>query len=236
MNDYLKQRMLDNEENPAYNTSMKEDSPGTPGPLYIVLSGKKQTGKDTAALMASKMLYEANKTFKITAFAEVLKDTAITVLGLDRDLVYGTNEDKERLTHVLWDTFPFSIRLKYREAWYMPLRSGPMTIRDVLQVMGTDIFRTMFDYNVWANAPFSRDWGDLDVVIISDCRFPNEKTVTEDHSGVIIRLERQTGFKDGHSSETALDGYAFECIYDNEGSLEDLEAFMRDALQKLNLL
>jgi len=236
MNDYLKQRMLDKEENPAYNTTMKEDPTGTPGPLFIVLSGKKQTGKDTAALMASKMLYEANKTFKITAFAEVLKDAAITVLGLDRDLVYGTNEDKETPTRVLWDTFPLSIRFKYRETWYMPLRSGPMTIRDVLQVMGTDIFRTMFDFNVWANAPFNRDWGNLDVVIISDCRFPNEKTVTEDHSGVIIRLERKTGLKDGHSSETALDGRTFECVYNNNGSMEDLEAFMRGVLQKLNLL
>ena len=197
--------------------------------------------------MATEMLRASNKTVQSVAFADALKGAAINVLGLDRDLVYGSNEDKETLTHVMWDTFPNEIRLKYSteeievEVQRMVLamqpapRTGPMTIRDILQVMGTDIFRLMFDGDVWTRAVFSRQW-DADVVLITDCRFPNEKKVTEEHSGVIIRLERDTGLEDSHLSETALDGYDFEYLYHNSGSLEDLETFVRDTLTSLGLL
>lgn len=261
MNDYLKQRMLDKQENPGYDLPMKNDAQKHPHPLFIVFSGKKQTGKDTAALMVTKMLVKSGKTVASSAFANALKDTAINVLGLDRTLVYGSNEEKETPTHVQWDTFPDEIRLKYsltfeenfgfvydsnslypegyakaiRQGKRTHMRSGPMTVRDVLQVMGTDIFRTMFDGNVWTNAVFSRQW-DTDVVLITDCRFPNEKSITEEHFGVIIRLERDTGLTDAHLSETALDGYDFEHLYVNNDSLDDLEAFMHTTLKTLGLL
>ncbi len=224
---------------------MNETPNKTPGTLFIAWSGKKQVGKDTATAFAEKMLIKAGKTVGITAFAESLKDVAINVLGIDRRLVYGSNDDKETPTHVLWDGFPMETRLKYSNESFdervfsgprpMP-RSGPMTVREVLQVMGTDIFRTMFENDVWANSPFRRDWSEYDVVFITDCRFPNEKRVTEERDGVIIRLERDTGFVDDHPSETALDDVEFERTYQNEGSLEDLQDFVRTTLQELGLL
>lgn len=241
MNDYFNQRILDKNEASAYNASMNADSLRTPGPIYISLSGKKQVGKDTAAEMMVKMLETAGHKVKVTAFAEQLKKIAIDVLGLPHDLVYGSNEDKETETHVLWDTFPNAIRLKYSNELCeffggdLP-RHGAMTIREVLQVMGTDIFREMFESDVWANSPFRRDWSDCDVVLITDCRFPNEKKITEERSGTVIRVERDTGLQDNHRSETALDGVEFEYFYENRGSLDDLRNFMQGILAKLELL
>jgi len=212
-----------------------------PGPLYIAWSGKKQVGKDTATAFAEKMLIKAGYTVGITAFAESLKDVAINVLGVPRQLVYGSNEHKETLTHILWDTFPLNIRLKHaseeeERPLFTPPRSGPMTVREVLQVMGTDIFRTMFENDVWANSPFRRDWNGYDVVFITDCRFPNEKRVTEERKGVVIRLVRDTGFVDDHLSETALDDATFERYFVNDGSLENLSQFVRTTLVELGLL
>src|SRR5689334_1382215 len=176
-------------------------------PRYVVLSGRKQVGKDTAANMIRGMLEKEGKRVAISAFAEPLKDMCVQILGISRDGAYGTDAQKNQPSHIEWDNFSMDIRLKYtRErdlafGFDLP-RSGPMTNREVLQVMGTDIFRSIYN-DVWAKAPFIREWKNVDVVILTDCRFPNEKEQTELAGGVIIRLERDTGFSDNHPSETA---------------------------------
>lgn len=213
---------------------MTQDQKTPPGPVFIAWSGKKQVGKDTATAMAVAMLEKANKRVAVTAFAEPLKNIAINVLGLERELVYGSNADKQNYTHINWDTLPDSIRFKYGENGTK--RIGPMTVREVLQVLGTDIFREMLEYDVWANSPFRRDWSGYDVVLITDCRFPNEKSIVEHEGGLVIRLVRDTGFTDNHPSETALDDELFYVLYENNGTLEDLECFVRDILTKAGLL
>lgn len=224
--------------------TMNEKSKRPPGTFFIAFSGKKQTGKDTSVEMSKSMLEASGKTVGVTAFAETVKETAINVLGLDRHLVYGSNDDKETPTHVLWDNFPMDVRLKYSNENFVRSwggtrpkpRTGPMTIREVLQVMGTDIFREMFEQDVWANSPFRRDWSQYDVVFITDCRFPNEKRVIEERDGIVIRLVRNTGFNDTHPSETALDDFTFEYQFENNGSLDELRDFIRNILLELELI
>ena len=212
-----------------------------PGTVFIAMSGKKQVGKDTATTIMKTMLETAGLQVTTTAFAEPLKEMCINILGLKRELVYGSNDDKNTPSSILWDGFSMDIRLKYSNEtdddgrdWP---RSGPMTVREVLQVMGTDVFRAIYD-DVWANAPFNRDWSDYDVVIITDCRFPNEKRVTETRGGAVVRLERNTGYVDNHPSETALDGATFDprFYYQNNGTLDELTAFARSVLENLNLI
>jgi hypothetical protein len=259
MNDYLKQRMLDAEEQGCANLVSAEGSKRTPHTVFIAFSGKKQCGKDTAADMAAIMLNEAGKDVIFTAFAESLKEMCIRVLGLKRLAVYGDNATKDAPCHIKWDGFSSEIRKKYAVAWIPARRDsldprrhmidepcvkqerepvprvGPMSTREVLQVMGTDVFRSIYN-DVWAESPFNRDWGGYDVVLLTDCRFPNEKMVTEENGGVIIRLERDTGYVDEHLSETALDNETFDILYQNNGTLEDLRAFVRQTLEKLQLV
>jgi hypothetical protein len=234
---------------------LKDMSKNTPHtrPAFIALSGKKQVGKDTAANMIVKIMAEYGKKTVLTAFAEPLKRMCVEILGLKPEGVYGTDAQKNSLSHIMWDGLPLEVRLKYSNEFAiynqgydsfsdvpetrsqsLP-RSGPMTNREVLQIVGTDIFRAMYD-QVWAKAPFNRNWGDADVVILTDCRFPNEKSVTEDAGGVIIRLERSTGFVDNHPSEVALDGFTFENTYQNNGSFEDLENYVRGVLKARGLI
>lgn len=214
----------------------------TPHPIFISLSGKKQVGKDTAAKMIVRLCESKGKKVAVTAFAEPLKRMCIEILGLNESQVYGTDEQKNTPSHINWDGFPEEIRLKYATQFIQandgiqdPIpRTGPMTNREVLQVMGTDIFRSIYG-NVWAKAPFNRKWNDVDVVVLTDCRFPNEKIVTEEVGGVIIRLERETGFTDQHPSEIALDTYTFENIYNNMGSFEDLEKYIEGVCKKYGI-
>lgn len=217
-------------------------TPTPPGPVFIALSGKKQVGKDTSGQIIARLLTEQGKRVAFTAFAEALKEMCIGVLGLQRSFVYGTDAEKNMPTHIKWDTLPFHIRSKYYTGFRATpcgqdeLRTGLMTVREVLQIMGTDIFREMFENDIWANSPFRRNWSDYDVVVITDCRFPNEKSVTEARGGTVIRIERNTGLTDTHASETSLDNAAFDHRYVNNESLQELEEFLKQTLTKIGLL
>jgi hypothetical protein len=227
----------------TFQKGLKKMNSNTPGTIFIALSGKKQVGKDTAAGMIMRLCESQGKRVVLTAFAESLKRMCVEILGLQPEGVNGTDEQKNALCHILWDGFPAEARLKYSNSGIVAgdgvydadPRSGPMTNREVLQVMGTDVFRAIYG-NVWAKAPFNRDWSAADVVILTDCRFPNEKLVTEEAGGVIIRLERSTGLSDNHASEIALDGYSFDNTYQNNGSFEDLNNYIKQVLKKYSII
>jgi len=207
----------------------------TPVVLFMGFSGKKQVGKDTATQMAVEILTRSGKKVAVTAFAAPLKRMCVEIIGLSHEGVYGTDAQKNQLSDILWDNMPHEVRSKYSVDGVWP-RSGRMTNREVLQVVGSDIFRNLFGQDVWARAPFRQDWRDFDVVIFTDCRFPNEKSVTEEHGGFTIRLERHTGLNDNHISETALDNTAFQYRYENNSEVGDLRNFVHNTLTTFGLL
>lgn len=104
--------------------------------------------------------------------------------------------------------------------------------RTLLQYVGTDKVRSQSpDY--WVNFVasmltfFDDRW---DVVLIPDCRFPNEVEMMR-HYGfdtVSVRVERDnfetklTAEQQAHSSETAMDNFEFDYVLHNHGSLDDL--------------
>lgn len=197
-------------------------------PLFVGLSGKKQTGKDTTLSFLENVLHDVQN----TSFAWPLKEyVAVRILGIPRELAFGTNEQKETPTHIMWDSMFREIREDYRELGMKDPRCGPMTVREVLQVVGTDWYRRVYP-DVWVDFPFRQEWNSK-IVVITDCRFPNEVEAIKQHGGVILRLERDTGLEDSHPSEKELDNYQFDHVYSNNGSLEDLEAFVTDFAEKV---
>ena len=202
---------------------------------FIALSGKKQCGKDTIASMLKKKLEASGMSVEIDYFARPLKEFCITVLGLERELVYGSNDDKNTETHINWGNMPHYLAIT-RQALVeckdnCPKHDTPMTVREVLQHIGTNVVRRI-DNDAWARAPF-RTQREVDVVILADCRFPNEKEWTERNGGVTIRVERDTGFEDDHPSETALDDADFQIRYNNNGTLEELEQFVESLINQI---
>ena len=127
---------------------------------------------------------------KIYAFADVLKEFAVDVLGLEHNQVYGTNEEKNSPTHLLWENMPTGNN------------KGPMTGREVLQYFGSDICRKMYE-NIWFDACIRRIKKDKpELALISDVRFPNEIKGVQDEGGIVFGLPRDiVNGKDTHSSE-----------------------------------
>jgi hypothetical protein len=157
----------------------------------IAFAGRKQSGKTTCSetlldFWNTVINKDGTKTGKIYNFADPLKqDICMDILGMSYDQCYGTDEQKNELTDIEWD-------------------GSKLTAREVMQFVGTDLFRKM-KHNVWADATINKikiEYPDL--AIIADCRFPNEVDVIKNAGGHVIKLNRNP-FNSDHASEVALD-------------------------------
>ena len=162
--------------------------------LVSDLFGEKVSGSDwiplTEEYVDISQLLESFRPCKIYAFADVLKEFAVDVLGLEYNQVYGTNEEKNSPTHLLWENMPTGNN------------KGPMTGREVLQYFGSDIYRKMYE-NIWFDACIRRIRKDNpELALISDVRFSNEIAGVQKEGGVVFGLPRDiVNGKDTHSSE-----------------------------------
>ncbi len=215
---------------------------------YIGIGHYLQVGKSTSAQIIKNILDSKNISSKIINFADPIKKFCIEVLGIDQKLVYGNNDDKNTLTKYKWNDLFDEVRVKYScsEGWKHPaafdsrcpcgtchsiqykdtlfgfLKTGFMSVREILQVWGTDINRDGFYPNIWAEAPFNQNYEEK-IIIIADMRFPNETAAIKKHNGILIRVERDIAPKSNHISETALDGYTgWNYIVQNNSDLNHL--------------
>jgi energy-coupling factor transporter ATP-binding protein EcfA2 len=89
------------------------------------------------------------------------------------------------------------------------LRSGSMTNREVMQVVGTDIFRNFFDRNVWVKSTLDEILAsNFGLCFIDDMRFDSEANTVLSNNGYILVLSRNLGENDAHESEKGISDYA----------------------------
>lgn len=194
---------------------------------FITLAGRKQVGKDTAAEYFKKTLESRSQRVHVTHFADALKEACSVIFGIPLEDM-ETETGKRRLTDVRW---PKDVRGHYEGmggphehgVWIPDASSEFMTVREVLQFVGTDLFRNQMDPDIWVQSVYRKKYRDDDIVIVADCRFPNEAEFAKEH-GLLIGVMRETRLAcDGHKSETALDDYQdYHHAVDNNGSFAEL--------------
>ena len=160
------------------------------------------------------------------SFAGPLKEIATTLFGLKPEQVYGTEIQKNTKTWFNWEDMPGVVTEKAvaTKSGVKELiaggqlkhhKSGRMTAREFLQFFGTDVCRNIFQ-DIWQERLINSiaSEGPL-VAIIDDCRFPNEVEGIQNAGGKVVHLTRSP-HKDGHASETAIDGCKnFDAVIDN---------------------
>lgn len=222
--------------------------------MIIGINGKMGSGKDTVGKIIQYLqcyntgeitlddvinnpehqwwLEEQSK-FEIKKFAGKLKEVASLLTGIDIE----DFEDQE-----------FK-KLEMPECWNKMQQSGrnrvmlPMTYRQFLQELGTEVMRDGLHSNVWVNALFAdykppkmsqynpSNW------IITDMRFENELEAVVKHKGIAIRVVRPERTLTGtHPSEIALDGFIMHYEIINDGTIEDLVEKVREILIKENII
>jgi hypothetical protein len=139
------------------------------------------------------------------SFADLLKQSVcIDLLGLTWEQCYGTDEQKNSETHLIWEKMPVGPNCCFIQ------NKGPMTGRQVMQYVGTEIFRQMYN-DVWAVGTVNRIIKDQSkFAVITDCRFPNEVEAVQKAGGRVIKFTRNPFPEDTHESETALDEENFD--------------------------
>jgi hypothetical protein len=111
-----------------------------------------------------------------TSFAGTLKDTASAMFGWDRNLLEGDTAES-RIFREQKDDF-WSSRFGY-----------DFSPRLALQLLGTEAGRDVFHKDVWIYALENRI-RQLQHVVITDTRFPNEIEFIRSRGGVIVEVKR----------------------------------------------
>lgn len=116
---------------------------------------------------------------KHASFADALKESIIKLFGIERKLIYGTDDDKNISTHIKWtDVWAFlsearqtSLKKKWLSNNQTPVY---LSIRELCQVFGTDICREV-DQNCHLRSAVKQLLLDNPTIgYIPDGRFENE--------------------------------------------------------------
>lgn len=158
-------------------------------------------------------------------FADPLKRLCISLFGLDREQCYGTDEQKNSLTDILWDNVSQD-------------SSGRMTAREFMQAFGTDICRKIKD-DVWVSLCIKQIKDENpNLALIGDCRFKNEIDAVHEAGGKVIYFTRNSESSDGHDSEKASEYKDhYDCIIDNTNtSVEEQNKLVLEQIQAWGIL
>lgn len=201
--------------------------------MIVSVSGLIGSGKDT---IASYLIHHHG--FRKMSFAGALKDTVSVVMGWDRELLEGTTKCSREWRDQV-DTW-----------WATRLSIPHLTPRWVLQNWGTEVFRNHVHTDIWVASLEHKLLNCPDNVVITDARFSNEIDAVKKAGGTTIRVTRgpdpswfeyaeqynkgpihnfnwansrhkleQLGI---HPSEYSSVGLAYDFVFDNNGTIDDL--------------
>jgi len=210
--------------------------------MVIGLSGEKHVGKSTAALFLE------SKGFKKLAFAEPLKNICSSVFNANSIDFRDYNRKDSVIKPIKLTIKNFINLLEYANLRYYPIDEETFklaissfinstnynrllnTPREVLQVVGTDIFRDLIDSEYWVKVARSSIPKDSKVVF-DDVRFNNEANMIKNLGGSIIRIKRLgLNNNDTHISEQLSIESDYMIVN------VDLESFKKDIIAISDLI
>jgi hypothetical protein len=207
----------------------------------LAFSGRKQSGKTTAGEYVVSLITKESLpiSYKLYSFADPLKqDICMNLLGLTYEQCYGTDDDKNTLTNIKWADMPNEVQNKHTDDM---LHNIYLTARQVMEVVGTEIFRKMYS-NIWVDATINKIKNEkYDLAILLDNRFPNEVDSVLENDGLVIRLTRDL-YKSVSEAESALDDNRYDwsrfsqVINNNNMTIEDKNLSIYNFLRQQNIL
>jgi hypothetical protein len=188
-------------------------------PIVVCVTGYKQDGKTTTATLLKEHLEELGVVdIEFMNFADAIKSVAKKVFGI-------TSEQLEELKQR-----EFNNPLMLTDPHGSVITNKKVTMRNVLQDIGSQVALDLGDQNIWAKALYKHiKVSEAKLIFVSDLRFPNEVEYLEDKLGknlLILRVDRGKGSLKGtdtHPSETSIDSIPYQLKIDNKGDLEGLK-------------
>ena len=109
-------------------------------------------------------------------------------------------------------------------------------VRRLMQVMGTEVGRNLFDPDLWVKLAKRKLESTLSVgdVVVTDVRFPNEARLIRGYGGVLVRVERPGfGPVNEHVSDRASERWAYDRRIDNDSEVPSLHGKVRQLVSEL---
>lgn len=222
--------------------------------MIIGISGYSGSGKDTAGIIIQHLKagtkfplkavikkpdihewwLEERSGWEVKKWAGKLKTIASILTGIPVEK-FEDQEFKKSLLGPEWGTvtdIPLNSIPVFADIQFNAL----ISVRELLQKIGTDALRDNLHQDVWVNA-LMVDYNPTLNWVITDTRFPNEAEAIKKAGGIIIRIERP-GVKpvNPHPSETSLENWKFDHVIINEGSLTDLTKKIKKVLKENKIL
>ena len=185
-------------------------------------------------LNSNWLINNNNSTFEIKKFAGKLKEIASILTGIPI-YKFEDQEFKKTLLGEEWGLPKTNSTLNNIESFKDITFVELMSVREFLQILGTECMRNNLHSNVWVNALFS-EYNENSKWIISDMRFPNEYDSIKKHKGLLIKVNREAEIVSNHPSEGALDHCMFDYIIDNNATIEALNTEVLKILTKEKLI
>lgn len=196
--------------------------------MIIAVSGKRGSGKSTVAE------YFTNRDFELKSFAGPLKKLIAEVFELPMFLLtdqeakerhqltlYVQREHVEKLVSLASKLYPITAEQEAKALANLP-QDLIQTPRQLLQVVGTDVFRNNIDTEYWLNVFKASIQGRN--YICDDARFENERALIKSLGGFVIGLNRPGMFnQDTHSSEN-VDLSNCDFVVQNKYNIQDLRS------------
>ena len=222
--------------------------------MIIGISGYSGSGKDTAGIIIQHLKagtkfplkavikkpdihewwLEERSGWEVKKWAGKLKTIASILTGIPVEK-FEDQEFKKSLLGPEWGTvtdIPLNSIPVFADIQFNAL----ISVRELLQKIGTDALRDNLHQDVWVNA-LMVDYNPTLNWVITDTRFPNEAEAIKKAGGIIIRIERP-GVKpvNPHPSETSLENWKFDHVIINDGSLTDLTKKIKKVLKENKIL
>lgn len=168
-------------------------------------------GKDTVAEMVSRHLG-----LPIYGFADPLYDMVKAGFGIDgRDSYWSDREQKSAV---------------------IPMLSGnrPVSLRYLLETLGTEWGRNMVSNNLWTTIATLRYRDSKVGMVVKDVRFKNEQDWLDSMGGTLIHILRPRYFNsdatEGHPSNVPLEIRENDKVIVNDSSLDALRVSVLECL------
>lgn len=145
--------------------------------MIIGICGLQSSGKDSIAdyLIGYRPEYTKIK------MAYHLKDVTALLFGMDRKMLEGETAEDRALREIPDEYWNDKINEELK----------PFTPRKALQYVGTNLLRNQLCENIWVDCVIKNIQDkNLENVVISDIRFPNEIDMIRKLGGIIVRVER----------------------------------------------
>lgn len=197
----------------------------------ITFSGKAGSGKDTCLRLLKQMIQDEIINLYELSFATslkwIVKDMTRLFLNIDLDIQQMNDlEYKERV---------------YENLIYCSTTVDVMTVRKLLQTIGDDILKRHLGPSIFSNViidkikTYFENTNKDNIVFINDLRYITEWEMLhtiKDTKILHILVNREQSCQHNHSSEKEYNQIPMDIIIDNNGTLDDLQNYMKDIVIK----